>query len=86
VLVTIELDVGSLAANAVTVDVLARLTLAHRRAGVELTLVGASGGLEELVEFMGLGDVLGLEARRKAEQGEEPVRVEEERELGDAIG
>jgi hypothetical protein len=39
--------------------------------------------LHELITFVGLAEVLGLEPRGQAEEREEPVGVEEERELDD---
>jgi hypothetical protein len=51
-------DVRDAAADAVTVDVLARLQLAVRRRGRRLRLRNASQELLELVAFMGLADVL----------------------------
>ena len=40
------------------VDALARLQLAALRCGWRLQLRGADGGLVELLEFLGLGDVV----------------------------
>jgi hypothetical protein len=80
---TIVLDVGALAPDAVTVDALARLQLAARRVGRRVRLHDASDELLELITFCGLRDVLGVEPRRQPEQREEPLRVEEERELSD---
>ena len=51
-------DVASVAADAVTVDALARLQLAARRHRCQVRLRGASQELLELVAFMGLCDVL----------------------------
>ena len=51
-------DVGSVPADAVTVDALARLQLAARRTGCRVRLRGASAALLQLVAFMGLSDVL----------------------------
>ena len=51
-------DVGGVAADAVTVDALARLQLAARRHGCGCRLRGASDELRGLVAFMGLADVL----------------------------
>jgi ABC-type transporter Mla MlaB component len=51
-------DVRGVPADAVTVDALARLQLAARRAGCQVRLRNASGELLELVAFMGLRDVL----------------------------
>jgi hypothetical protein len=59
------------------VDTLARLRLAGRRLGFDLRLY-PSPELRELIDLAGLGEVLG-----QAEEGEEPLRVEEERELDD---
>ena len=54
-------QVGGVAADAVAVDALARLALAARRARCEVRLRGASAELLELVELIGLGDVLRCE-------------------------
>jgi ABC-type transporter Mla MlaB component len=51
-------DVAGVAADAVTVDALARLQLAARRHRCLIRLQGASSGLINLVAFMGLQDVL----------------------------
>jgi len=51
-------DVGSVAVEATTVDALARLQLAARRQGCQVRLRNASAELLELVDFMGLRDVL----------------------------
>jgi ABC-type transporter Mla MlaB component len=51
-------DVRGVPADAVTVDALARLQLAARRYSCRVELRNASRELLELVEFMGLTDVL----------------------------
>ena len=51
-------DCATVGADAVTVDALARLQLAARRAGCQVRLRGASPELLSLVALMGLGDVL----------------------------
>jgi ABC-type transporter Mla MlaB component len=51
-------DVCDIEPDAVTVDALLRLQLAARRNGCRVQLRGASPGLCELVQFMGLADVL----------------------------
>jgi hypothetical protein len=79
---TIVCDLRGVAADCVTVDALARLHLAARRAGVELRLRHASADLKELV-FTGLSDVLAVETGREAEEREEPLGSEEEGQLGD---
>src|SRR3954469_21973070 len=77
-------DLGELAeADAETVDALARLQLAVRRRGFELRLLRAPTELVCLLELTGLSEVLRVEPGRKAEQRENAVGVEEERELGD---
>jgi hypothetical protein len=81
---TIDLDASAFAPDVATVDALARLQLAARRAGRRLRLRRASKELVELITFCGLGEVLGVEPRRQTEEREEPLRVEEERELDDS--
>lgn len=51
-------DVAGVPADAVTVEALARLQLAARRHGCRVRLRGASTELLELVDFLGLQDVL----------------------------
>ena len=51
-------DVRGVDVDAVTVDALARLQLAAGRLGCQVRLGNASDELRELVEFMGLADVL----------------------------
>jgi ABC-type transporter Mla MlaB component len=51
-------DVAGVEPDAVTVDALARLQLAARRRGCQVRLRGASSELLELVDFMGLANVL----------------------------
>jgi ABC-type transporter Mla MlaB component len=53
-------DVHGVAADAVTVDALARLQLAARRHGCVVRLVRASPELRDLVAFMGLTAVLAV--------------------------
>lgn len=53
-----QCDVSGVAADAVTVDALARLQLAARRQRCLIRLQGASDELRDLVAFMGLDDVL----------------------------
>jgi ABC-type transporter Mla MlaB component len=57
-------DVDGVAADAVTVDALARLQLAAQRHRCQVRLCGASSELLELVAFMGLSDVLPCGALR----------------------
>ncbi len=83
---TIVCDVGALAPDAAAVDALARLQLTARRLGCEIRLRDASVDLQDLLDFVGLRDVLLVEAGGQAEEREELVRVEEERELDDPAG
>ena len=66
------------------VDALARLQLAARRSGYEVAVTAAPSDLVELIELAGLSDILGVEPRRQAEEREERLGVEEERELPDS--
>jgi len=91
-------DVGALASDVGAVDALARLQLIARRLGLEIRLRHASGELQELLAFVGLRDVLRVEAGgqssvcgpvqpgRQTEKREQRVGVEEERELDDPTG
>jgi hypothetical protein len=83
---TFVCDVGFATPDAATVGALARLQLTARRRGLELRLRHASGELKELLDFMGLADVLRVEPGGQAEQREERVGVEEERELDEPAG
>jgi STAS domain len=80
---TIVCDVRDAAASLRTLAALARLQLAARRVGGEIRLRRASPELRELLDVTGLGEVLRLEARREPEEREEPLGVEEERQLDD---
>ena len=82
--IVIPCDVAWVArADVHVIDALARLQLAAKRRGCSLVLRNASRELAELVGLMGLADVLAVEPRRQAEQREERLGVEEERELGE---
>ena len=77
-------DIGTLAdPDLGAVADLARLHVASRRLGLDLVLHNASDALVELVAFVGLGDVLRFQPRGQAEQREQRLGVEEERELAD---
>jgi ABC-type transporter Mla MlaB component len=58
-------DVTGVDPDAVTVDALARLQLAARRRGCEIHLCNASDDLLQLVELMGLTNVLGEGVSRR---------------------
>ncbi|RKN05570.1 STAS domain-containing protein [Streptomyces radicis] len=69
--VTVDVaEVGG--ANAVTLEVVARLRLTAKRLGCGIRFVNMRAGLPGLVGWLGLGEVGG-----KAEEGEEPCCVEE---------
>lgn len=74
---------GGLAADAGTVDALARLQLAARRRGARLSVRDASADLQCLLVLLGLREALGVESSREAEQREEGGGVEKEGQLDD---
>jgi ABC-type transporter Mla MlaB component len=81
-------DVCGIVPDAVTVEALARLQLAARKYHCRVELRQASSDLRDLVAFMGLRDVLPVAALRReprgeAEEREERLGGEEERELHD---
>jgi hypothetical protein len=80
---TIVCDVRGLACDATAVDALARLQLAAKRAGLEVRLRHASSELQGLLCFVGLSEVLRVEPCGQAEEREQRLRGEEERELDD---
>ena len=81
----VALDCSCLSgSDAGQVERLVRLHLTLRRQGVELRLTNASSSLVELIGFFGLLEVLRVEPAGEAEEREQPRRVEEEGELGDA--
>ena len=57
-------DLSGVQPSAVTVDALARLAVALRRQGSRLRLLHASPELVELIDFMGLAEVLRVEPSR----------------------
>ena len=76
-------DVSALAPDAGAIDGLARLQLLAKRQGLEVRLTKVPSELRELLGLCGLGEVLSLEVVGQAEQREERLGVEEERQLGD---
>ena len=66
-----------------TVDAMARLQLLARRCGREARFCHVSRELSELVELLGLGEVLRVEVLGKPEEREELLGVEEETDPGD---
>jgi hypothetical protein len=80
---TVVCDVGSLDPDVSSIDALARFQLGARRLGVEVRFLRTSDQLRELLELAGLAAVLGVETGGQPEEREEPLGVEEERELAD---
>jgi len=76
-------DVEALSPDLVAVDALARLQLSARRLGLEIRLRHGSAELRDLLNLVGLREVLRVEFEGQAEQREERLGVEEERELDD---
>ena len=76
-------DAAGLSPDVQTVDRLASLQLAMKRTGGELSLRNATTELRELLVLAGLADVLPVEPEGQAEEREEGLGAEEERELGD---
>jgi gamma-glutamyl:cysteine ligase YbdK (ATP-grasp superfamily) len=66
------------------VDALARLQLAARRSGYEVAVTDAPPDLRELIELAGLCEVLNVEPLGQAEEREQRLGVEEEREFPDS--
>ena len=84
-------DVRALAADARSVDALARLQLTARRLGRRIRLHRASRELDALLSFLGLAEAVGgarradsVRARGQAEQRKQPLGVEEGVERDDA--
>ena len=76
--IVLAYDVSGIdAVDEAVLDRLARLLLAARRLGVGLELRNASRELADLLELVGLGDVLSGEPGREAEEREQ-LRVDEE--------
>ncbi len=85
-------DVGSICdPDAVTIEALARLQLSARELGCRLRLVHACVELQELVDLLGLRDLLpvlaasGIEMIGQPEEWEQVRGVEEEADAGDVV-
>jgi ABC-type transporter Mla MlaB component len=84
-------DVHALDADAVTVDALARLQLTARRFGRQVRLHRASRELDQLLQFVGLAEVLatatgsGVELERQPEEREQARGVEKRVDREDAV-
>jgi ABC-type transporter Mla MlaB component len=84
VVTIIDWDLSALAdVDAGTIDALARLQLIARRSAVCLRMRNAPAALLELVDFMGLSDVLCVEPGGQTEEREDRLGVEKKRQLGD---
>jgi len=83
---TIVCDARAVAPDGAAVDALARLQLNAQRLGLELRLLHVSSELQELIAFAGLDEVLRVEPGGQAEEREQRLRIEEERELDDPAG
>jgi hypothetical protein len=79
----VDCDVGHCCADLATASALARAHVNARRLGDRLHIVNASPEVQELIAFVGLADVLLGRGRGQAEEGKEPLRVEEGRESDD---
>lgn len=77
-------DASCFSADLSAVDALARLRLEARRQGLDLRLRHASAELRALLALCGLDRLLLVEPRGDPKQLEQPLRVEEEGQLGDA--
>ena len=75
-------DVRAAAPDLGSLDALARLQLAAQRRGCSIRLCNATRALRELIELVGLSDVLLVEAERETE-GCEQLGVEKVVQPGD---
>lgn len=66
------------------INAVARCYLNARRKGATARVTNADAPTLELLRLCGLAEVLGVEPRRQAEEGEESLGVEEERDVRDA--
>jgi anti-anti-sigma regulatory factor len=87
--IVIVVDVSALAdPDELALEALARLQLTARRLGASIRLHGACGELADLLDLVGLSDVLpvaesGIDTDRHVEEREQPL-VDEEVDPGDA--
>ena len=79
----IVVDASAFAPDGGTIDLLATLQLAARRLGRRVLIREPSADLRNLIAFAGLDEALRVEPRRQAEQREQPLGAEEERQLPD---
>lgn len=74
---------GALTPDPGSIELLALLRLAARRSGARFEVRAASSELCDLLAFLGLSQVLGVEPQRQAEEREQGGGVEEEDDLAD---
>ena len=79
----VDCDVGHCCADLRTANALARAHVNARRLGTRLRLVNAAPELRQLLDLVGVGDVLLGRREGQPEEREQPLRVEERREPGD---
>jgi hypothetical protein len=79
----IVVDASDLTADVPTIDALARLQLNALRIGRLVRLRNTSAELRHLIAFLGLDEVLRVEPGGQAEQREDALGVEEERQFPD---
>jgi anti-anti-sigma regulatory factor len=80
----VECDLGHVrGADLATVGALARAAVNTRRTGARLRVVNVSPELRDLIALAGLRGVLLGRDGRQAEEGEQPLGVEERREPDD---
>ena len=79
----VDCDVGDCCASLATVSALARAQVNACRAGTPLQLVNAAPELRELLDFVGIGDVLFGGREGQPEKRKQPRGVEKRREPDD---
>jgi hypothetical protein len=79
----VDCDVGHCCADLATASALARAHMNAQRLGGRLHVVNPSPELQELIAFVGLAGVLLGRGQGQAEEGEEPLGVEECSEAND---
>ena len=81
----VPLDCAQLHADdARLINAVARCYLNARRNGATARVMNVDPAMLELLRLCGLAEVLGVEPRRQAEEGEQSIGVEEERDVRDA--
>lgn len=84
-----DCDVAGLRPDLSAMDALAYAALTARRLGCRIALHHASRELQDVIGLVGLSAVVpcapasSVEPRRQAEEGKDPLRVQEERDAAD---